>query len=98
MTKLDSVVIEHLKHYAQYTAPDLVSSILERGSVQSDAEATALTDVVDAMYAHLDEDVGRGVVVFRQPVCAYDVDKVAEIVIAWLEEAGYEHVANARGY
>ena len=98
MTRLDAVIIKYLEHYAQYAAHDVISSILARGVVESDVEARALTDVIDAMYAHLDDDVKSHLIVYRQAIQAYDVDKVAETVVAWLEEAGYEHVTSARGY
>ena len=98
MTNLDPVVVTYVEYYAQYAALELTRAILARGMVQDDSEAKTILDVIDAMYARLDADVHSGVVVYRQPIQAYDADKVAETIVAWLEDSGYERVTSARGY
>lgn len=98
MTKLDTVVVKYVEHYAQYANTEATKVILARGTIQSDSEASTILDVIEAMYARLDEDVRTRVAVYRQPIQAYDADKVAETIVAWVEDSGFEHVTSARGY
>ena len=83
-------IIEFMNHYAAVTESATVQGILDKRSVDSEAEARAMLEFLDLMCSRVAEDTKRGVVVGNQRVVTSDAEKVCEAVESYLEELGYD--------
>lgn len=87
-------ILKLLEHYADVTGSSGAQRIIEKRTVESEAEARTLLAFLDVMFNRVIEDSKRNVCVLSQAIIPSDGEKVILQVHGYLEELGYGHLVS----
>ena len=93
MKNIHKPIIDFMSYYAKKLNDESVLSVLKKLSIESEDEAKNVLSFLNNMCDLVLEDSKNSIVVLNQAVCTTDAEKVCDVIEDYIEDIGYEHLA-----